>query len=212
MDRPEDVTRFQEWDYDNFKFIIQELFLYLISVLARNERFAFLGYMLRQQYYVERTPHGERGKMLPFSIFRNHLRILEHRKQRLSSNRLSIHADLLEQHSKASGLAFEHLMQGDLILFVRASLDVSRNGGRQGWWPETLLYAERHNGPFEIFARAQSRTYFDSMKLIFDIASVDDLKSLMESFKEEKLYTPHWEFTRPDIGSLMNIENLGERP
>ena len=212
LDRPEGVSSWQDWDFDNFKFIIQELYLYLIAVLARYGRFEFLGYMLRQQYYVERTPQGGPAHIMPFSNFRNHLQSLRHRNERLKLGRASLHADLLQQRCKGLGITFEQLMQGDLILYVRDCLDALRKEVPQLWWPETLLYAGEHHGPFEIFARSRSREYFDSVKRAFDINSVQDLKSLMVSFKNGKLEAPRWTFTSLDIGDLINIENIEKDP
>lgn len=212
LDRPESMSQWQQWDFDNFKFIIQELFIYLIAVLARHERFEFLGHMLGQQYYVAHTAHAGRARMVNFSIFRNHLDSLTHRNSRINARRLSMHADLLNKRSERSGVSFDQLMQGDLLLFIRNCLDVLGEGGMRDWWPETLLYSERHYGPIEIFARAESRAYFDTMKVIFDIESIDELKAIFGAFREGKLHRPMWQFTQPDLVQLTNLERLGMRP
>jgi hypothetical protein len=35
MFRPKDVTRYYEWYWDNFKFVIYEMFLYAIGLFAQ---------------------------------------------------------------------------------------------------------------------------------------------------------------------------------
>ena len=43
MNRPEGVSTWKESDFDNFKFIIHELFLYAISCLLKYECFDAVG-------------------------------------------------------------------------------------------------------------------------------------------------------------------------
>ena len=215
LDRPEHVNRWQDWDFDNFKFIVHELFLYAIASLIRNECFSGVAHLVRQHYYVDENARRGRDAMVPFSEFRDHLRSLEHRNKRLQLRRLSLHADLLEKRSKASGLPFQHLMQADLVLFIRDSLDCLRTGRWQNWWPMTLLYASRQYGPFEVFARSQSAKYFEKVKQVFDIDAKDDLVPLAEAFREQKLKIPQWGGFRHDSLNpfdLMGFEKLATLP
>ncbi|MGI5868170.1 MAG: SEFIR domain-containing protein [Kiritimatiellia bacterium] len=211
FDRPDGVTSWQDWDFDNLKFIVHELFLYLVAVLLRAERFDGVAHLVRQHYYVDQNSKRGRDTMVPFSKLSVFLQSLDHRNTRLKLRRLSLHADLLEQRSKASGL-FQQIMQADLALFVRDCLDVLRTGRRQGWLPVTLLYSGRQYGPFEIFARSQSSKYFENVKQIFDIESKDDFLPLAEAFKEQKLQIPRWEFQSFNPFSLMGVDKLASLP
>jgi hypothetical protein len=211
--KPEAVTSHMEWDFDNFKFIIHELFLYAISCLLKYECFDSVAHLLRNHYYVERNSDYGRNVMVPFPLFRNHLRSLEHRNKRLGLRRLSVHADLLEQRSKTSGVTFRQLMQADFILYIRDCLDSTREEDRyQDWWPITLLYVERHGGSFEMFSRAQSMEYFNKIKGIFDIAKKEDFSPLFNLYKEGKLRIPRWNFTSFDPSALLGFEKLAIRP
>ncbi len=49
MNRPEDARQSSEWDFDNFKFIVHELFLYAIAILIKSERFQEANILLTQQ-------------------------------------------------------------------------------------------------------------------------------------------------------------------
>jgi len=212
MYKPETVSSHMEWDFDNFKFIIHELFIYAISSLIKYECFESVAHLLRHHYYVERNSDYGRNVMVPFSLFRHHLRSLEHRNKRLGLRRLSLHADLLEQRSKTSGITFRQLMQTDFSLYIRDCLDCTREDKYQDWWPETLLYIERHSGSFEMFARAQSIEYFENIKGIFDIEKKDDLIPLFNLYKEGKLRIPSWDFTSFDPATLFGFEKLASRP
>ena len=209
MKKPEHITAYREWDFDNYKFIVHELFLYAVASFLKYERFESVSYLLRHLYYLSKAS-GE--NMMSFAVFREHLRSLEHRNTRLKLNRISVRADLLERRAKASGLPFQLLMQTDFTLFIRDCLDVIRNGSYQEWWPETLVYIGRYSGAFEIFARAQSKEYFEKVKRLFDIENKDELGALMGAFKERKLRVPSWDFTSVNPADLIGYDKLATKP
>jgi hypothetical protein len=212
MSKPEHVTTHREWDFDNFKFIIHELFLYGIASLLKYERFESVAYLLRHHYYmVKNTSYGP-DNMVPFSEFREHMRSLSHRNDRLKLRRLSLRADILEQRTKASGFAFRLLMQADFVLYLKDCLESIKSESYQNWWPETLLYIERHGGAFEIFARAQSTEYFDMVKRLFDIEKKEDLEPLIQAFKERQIKVPSWEFTSFNPAALLGYDKLATKP
>ena len=212
MDKPEGVSTWKESDYDNFNFIIHELFLYAISSFLKYECFDAVAYLIRQHYYVEKNADYGRNVMVPFTIFYNSMRSLEYRNKRLNLRRLSLKADLLEQRSKTSGITFRQIMQSDFILFLRNCFGAINNGGYQSWWPETLVYTERHSSTFEIFARSQSKEYFDKIKCLFDIGDKNDFAPLFDAFKEKKLSIPQWQFTQLNPEVLLGFEGLATRP
>lgn len=210
MDLPSSATQYREWDFDNYKFLVHELFLYLVAILLRHEAFELIGHMLRQPYY---KAGGRRGanQVIQFPVFYNHVAVLEHRNERLQSNRLSLRADLLNQRSHATGVSFQHIMQADFILFLRGCLDQMRSSGRQ-WWPETLLYCREFDGPVEVFARSCSRAYFKNVATMLDVDNIDDLRKVLEALRTKALYTPQWSFNSLNASRLMNFDNLDTIP
>lgn len=148
MNRPKEVQQWREWDFDNFKYIVHELFLYAIAILIKSERFNQGNILLTQQYYLSDNADYAKNAMVNFTVIRKHMRSLEHRNNRLKLRRLSVRADMLEQRSKSSGIEFRYLMQADFVLFMRAEIESQDDYSR--WWPETLVYVGRLHGPFEI--------------------------------------------------------------
>lgn len=212
LDRPESVTQWQEWDWDNLRFMVHELFMYAIAALLRRECFSAVGYLLRQHYYVDMNARQGKDPMVSFAEFRQHLDSLDHRNKRLKLRRLSLHADILNKRSTHGALTFSQVMQADFVLFIRDCLDSIRTGRWQHWWPMTLIYSERHYGPFEIFARSQSARYFEKTKTIFDITTKEDFLPLAEAFKTEKLRIPRWEFHTFNPFELMAYDKLSTLP
>ena len=209
MHRPEDVRQWSEWDFDNFKFIVHELFLYALAILLKSERFQEANLLLTQQYYLSGNSDYGRDVMVSFIKFREHMRSLEHRNDRLKLNRLSVRADMLETRSKSSGIEFRYLMQADFVLFMRAEVESEDFYSR--WWPETLLYVRRFHSPFEMFARSVSRKYFDKVKCLLAIEKPEDLNNLFDDYKNGKQQLPRWQFDSFNPAILLGFDQLAKK-
>jgi hypothetical protein len=209
MNKPENVNSWSEWDFDNFKFIAHELFLYLVAILIKHEKFSEVNLLLNQEYYVPGQSDYGKDVMVGYDAFRAHLRSLEHRNTRLKLNRLSLHADLLEQRSKHSGIEFRHLMQADFILFMRAEVQQSDFYSR--WFPDTLVYIGRFHSALEVFARSSSKSYFEKSKCLLGIDKPSDLNELMEAYKIDRNRLPRWQFDSFSPSVLLGHEQLATK-
>ena len=209
MSKPENVNQWSEWDFDNFKFIVHELFLYAIAIFIKYERFSEIDLLLKQQYYVAGRSDYGKDVMVGYDVFREYLRSLNYRNGRLKLRRLSVHADLLEQRSKHSGIEFRHLMQADFVLFMRAEIMQSDVYCR--WFPDTLLYVGRFHGAFEVFARSSSKSYFEKVKCILGIDKPSDLDELMEAYKTDRQRLPSWDFESFSPSLLLGYEQLATK-
>lgn len=210
LERPSHISGGYRWDTDNFKFIIHELFLYAIASLLKYECFDSASYLIQQQYYLEER-NGS-SSMVSFSEMRPHLQSLENRNKRLKLRRLSLHADLLKQRADAFGYKFRQVMQADFVLYLQDCFEAIRGNTRQRWYPETLIYLEYENNAFEFFARAQSKAYFENLKVLFAITQKDDFEPLFEAMREGKLFVPKWDFHILKSSTLAGYEKLASRP
>lgn len=209
MNRPENVNSWSEWDFDNFKFIAHELFLYLIAIFIKHERFSEVNLILTQQYYVAGRSEYGKDTMVGYEVFREYLRSLEIRNSRLKLGRLSLHADLLEQRSKHSGIEFRYLMQADFVLFMRSEILQADSYCR--WFPDTLIYVGHFHSAFEVFARSSSRAYFNRAKCILGIENPSDLNELIEAYKTGSRKLPRWQFHSFNPSALLGYEKLATK-
>jgi len=208
MDRPENAHQRHEWDYDNFKFIVHELFLYTIAILVKYERFTQASLLMGQHYYLSGNSEHGHNVMASYTVFRKYMRSLQHRNDRLKLERASLRADLLKERHLGTGIDFKYLMQADFVLFLREELVDSDNFG---WFPETLLYLGHYRSPFEIFARSVSAQYFNRIKCLLGINVPSDLDELLKSFKDGKRELPRWGFERFSPSSLLGYEQLATK-
>jgi len=207
--RPPEISQWREADFDNFKFIVHEMFLYFIAILLRSEHIESAAYLLSQPYYVPGNADCGKNPTVSYTAFRTHIPSLEIRNQRLKSNRLSIRADLLEQRSKTSGVQFRHVMQADFICFLRADLNTD---SYDQWWPETLLYAARpYYGPFELFARSTSKTYLSRTLSLLGVSSLDRLQAKLNEYATDRRSLPKWQFQSFSPVALLGFDQLGTK-
>ncbi len=209
--RPEDNTGWQEFHASNYDFIIHEIFLYLIASLLRYERFGAVAHLFDHRYYVPNV--GRDDPMVSYYEIRRYIEAFEHRNNRLKTRRLSLRADLLIDRCKGIGISQSQLMQADFLVFIRAALQ-EIDDQHPRWWPETLLYASRQRGPFEIFARAESREGFIRLQSILGLAGipVEEAKKRIDAYfeliREQKVRVPHWQWERFDPAELLNLSKL----
>lgn len=200
--RPPEVNQWNETDFDNFKFVIHELFLYTLTILLRRENFEAVVPLLSQPYYVfGKSDHGKNATV-NYTVFRNHLASLDVRNQRLALRRRSLRADMLEQRSKTTGISFQQVMQADFICFLRAEL--LHKNCYDNWFPETLLYAARNYGPFEIFARSVSKSYLCRILPLLGVSNLDNLGKKLEEYATNRNNTQSF-----STSGLLGFEQLG---
>lgn len=204
---PPHVKNWSETDFDNFKFIVHEMFLYTIAILLRNEHIESAKYLLSQSYYVPNKSAYGKNVTVSYIVFHEYMKSLEIRNQRLKSNRLSIRSDLLEQRSKSSGVHFRYLMQADFICFIRADFTHTTNHSR--WWPDTLLYAVQQYGPFELFARCTSKSYLSRTLSLLGVPNLDTLKAKLNEHSSNGKTLPQWHFDSFSPSALIGIDQLG---
>lgn len=210
MSRPSNINQWKEWDFDNYKFIVHELFLYALATLLKYDRLDQANYLLQQQYYVSENSDYGRNVMVSFTVFRQYMISLKYRNDRLHLNRYSVRADLLKEQCVGTGIDFRYLLQADFVAFMRSEIEEINEYRR--WYPETLIYLGYSDSPFEIFARSVSKTYFDKAKVLLAIEAPKDLEPLLESYDKGDRELPRWGFEKLHPASLLGYKYLATRP
>ncbi|UOO89164.1 TIR domain-containing protein [Vitreoscilla massiliensis] len=202
--RPENITSYAGWDFDNFKFIINELFLYFVALMIKNEKFEELNYFLNKNFYF--LHHDSREPLSSFLIFKQHCESFGFRNQRLSLGYANLHATTLKERANGINLEFIDLMQADFILYLRAEINSTDTYFIQ-WWPTTLMYT-RSFYPFEIFAKSKSKSYYESMKCILGNNPDINLKALIEDAKKGTRTVPKWQYESISLSRLTDFNNI----
>jgi hypothetical protein len=205
--RPDEQTSWDEREFDHFKYIVHELFLYTLAIYLRQEDYSSANYLLSTPYYLLKNTLRPQESAVSYTEIREHIDTLEHRNKRLNLRRLSLRADFLEKNSKPSGVPFRYVMQADFICFMRSELTKTDIYG--GWWPETLIYANRSYAAFEIFARAASKTYLAKVLPLLGVTEISSIKDKLSSYATDRQSLPRWQHESFSPATLLGIEQLG---
>lgn len=205
-ERPEHINQYHTFDFDNYKFIIHELFLYAIASLLKYECFEAVSTLINQAYYNKTDNNFNQNSMINFSKFGSYCQSLEYRKERLKLNRLSLKSDLFKERTEGIGIKFEQLMQADFILYLRSSINYLVYSDLR-WYPDTLLYARNRYKPFELFARAQSKDYMSKLNILFNLDDKNKFNDLVKNIIKNN-FVPSWDYDSIPLETLMNLKNL----
>jgi hypothetical protein len=212
MFRPEDLTEYHEFWFDNYRFIVHEFLLYFVAILIKQELFSKLDDFLTGGFYVSGVSSLAHEPIQPISILFQPIKSLAIRKQRLNLNRLSLHADIIRDRLPATGISLNDLMQADLVLFFRDAADSLKANRGNRWNPVALIWSER-SGPFEIFARSVSTKYFQRIVRMLGVADRDEFLSLLNQFGQGTgLYLPQWDYSRLSFEDIVQSSKICTRP
>jgi hypothetical protein len=204
---PPNKNQWHEVDFDNLKFIMHELFLCCLGAFIKSERFVAAAYFVETEYYF--ADDRSRETMHSYVVFGHNPKSLQFRNQRLKLNRLSLHADLLNERAKSSGLDFKYLMAADFVLWLRSQYREVWHG----WWPDTLVFVSFRSGlPFEMFARAKSVRYFEKIKPFLGVDDTAGLERLLGKIEAEPNRIPRWEFDRMNPRALLQMDAIASTP
>lgn len=211
MSNPPDVYQWNEADFDNFKFIIHELFLYTLAVFLKRDRLEETNYFFAQNYYWPGTMARENNtSMVTFELFCRDTPALDYRNRRLKANRTSLRADLLKERCNLTEISFNSCMQADFVAFLYSELH-KNSGSLFYWWPYTLLFTGHYPQSFEIFARSISKQYFDRVKYLLGIKDKTELESLLLEYQKGSRRLPTYNYTSLSVVPLLGFAHLETR-
>ncbi|HEX8444934.1 MAG TPA: hypothetical protein VF631_14945 [Allosphingosinicella sp.] len=208
MFRGPEVSRWHAWQYDPYKIVVYEAFLAFCGALLAEERFDLLGQALSKPYLVRREETSGGRTTSDFSIFNTYAESLTRRTQRLKLNRIDLQADLMEEAHRNANPSFEDMMQADFILLLRSSL--ADQEPTRGWYPRSLVFAGRRFRPFDVFARCESRAYFNTFSShVLGGATLEQFKATIGAVAST---TRNWfDYNGLAVAHLANRDNLGLR-
>ena len=186
---PSGAARWDDSWADNYVFLNYELFLHIVALLIRHDRYGGVDVLL-EPYFVRDRSRPRGGGLTSVRAFLGNVRSLDvGRNQRLKLNRTSVTTDILRERAVHPQVTFDQIMLADLIIQLRCFLDPS---GRVMWRSNTLVLAQDYNA-FEFFARGESARGFAKVKALLKVTDKADLeKRLAEGMKGHRVGEWHW--------------------
>ncbi len=199
---------FYDADYDFFKFLGHELFVSMIALLIREEKWQIIGDLLEKSIYVNNTKTGTPG-LMEYTEISQHLFWLRHRNERLNLRRVSLHADILEKRHGEGALSelvpIELFAEADYFLFLRGAFMKLQD--RLLWRAWSILDMKRI--PVYL-VKAIRINYASQLLKPFGVDTIEEFREQyrQNAHKVEALYkNVLWHFEIPDLPP----ENIGSK-
>lgn len=177
-DRPkEDIKGWYPAQFDIFKIIFQELFIYVIGISLKNRNYPLVSDLLHSKYYVknECLRNREPEKFTYLSHYHKNLdAYVKEVYKKVTGFGDYIVTNLSEQVNK------EEIILADTLCYILSSLE--RESKYYDWFPHTYLYNQRNK--FNFFEKITSKKHFEKIKIIFDVDNEKELKEKIFKVKE----------------------------
>lgn len=200
-----DDKRLSNQYFENYKFIMHELFLYLIAIALKNENYKMIeelfysSYFFQDKYEYIREPKS-------FSKLYNYIDVIDlHYKEIYSTNFICPMADLIIKRIP-EGFTINMLVDADLLCHYICQLNNNH------WFPVTYLY--KRENYFDFLQRFISIRHFEKAKGVFEVNTPQELKEKLHAYKESDKnpgsmrHNNGFEFVKP-IYTIIEIEKIG---
>lgn len=197
---------FYEIQFDQYKFLITELFILTATIMIRHKMYGELAQFINAEYYVV---SNRRSEPVDFTRFRYHLQSLEYRNQVLKLQRLSVQADLIVQRS--SDRFKKDMLEADMLLYYISKIKQSDKEDfyPRIWFPITYIY--NRETPIKTLSKLKSKAHFEKVKILFNVESVDQLKKRIDDFQSDRGYSNAFE-SIPSITDYIKPDDICTTP
>jgi len=158
------------YDYNNhLQLFLYEMFLYLISILLKHDKYDCIAFLLKNHYGAEHE-HYDLDFKLYSQTFNNYNKYLDEiHNGRLKLNRASVSADLIKERATNHTITFEDILETDTLLHYCGLLM------HNTFWVPRLSIYNRGSGKPKIIQRMKSKRFFEKVKPILDVNSKKEL-------------------------------------
>lgn len=197
---------YYEEQFDHFKFLTTELFLYASVILLKARKYVELSQLLNADYYV-----GKEG-VKDYTNFRFYIASFEIRKKRLNSNKISLQADKLVNRSSEKYKS--DLISTDMLLHIISKVTiVNADQWKFSWFPVTYIYLrEQLNLIVKPLVKLNSRAHFENIKILFNVHDIEEFRIKVDSLEPDKGYSDSWLRYVPSIKTFIKVEDIGSKP
>lgn len=203
---------FHKARYDYYKFIGNEMFVIMVSVLLREEKWDLIKFVLEEPIVIDNVG-GYNAGTVDFTYFSTYTIFFSFRKTRLNSNRADLRYDLLIERRKNetdhTPGAIEEYTSADLFLFLKGeSKVINSTDASFHWRPSSLLSFDLPR--FVLLAK--SKTYAEGLAKALGVPHAQEVQILLSNKTPNisKMYSGVSIIWRSEIDSKY-IQEIGTR-
>jgi hypothetical protein len=203
----EDANNWQSYQYDHYKLIIHELFLYIVGLALKFNEYNLLQDLLHSRYLIKDRYESPKNNS-DFTAFRYYYETMDQfYKKHFNKDYYSPQADYIV-HNLPEGWDRSLITNADLLMYFVGALN------DKIWFPITYVYRRQDRAPFDIISRLISRKHFEKVKGVFAIEEISELKSKIaaniELLKSKRMgYSQGFADPIPGFDYFIEVENIG---
>lgn len=201
-------SSWSQFEFDNFRIIIHETFLYLVTIGLKNENYNFVENVLYSTYFIK-DRNNYNNEPRGFEEFHRSVDIIKpYYNETFSKNFFNPMADLIIKRIPEN-FTTSHIVQADLLCYYIAVL----NGKR--WFPQTYVYDTSNR--IELFYKMVSKKHFEKVKILFEVETIEEMKEKLVKLRaadQESNHSNHFRYSgsfdrvRP-IYNMIDIDKIG---
>lgn len=170
--RPSEVNRWSEHWFDAHSLFVNEIFLYIISILLKNKLYIVLHDIFSNKYLI---PESENRTILfeNFSCFISYSETLNQFYSMEGKKYHSPAAELFKRNANSEIISFTDLIEAELLILLITYLRTDIN-----WYPQ-LIYYRSQGIRSNFFIMLSKKNEFDKFKKILGDIDSNKLKEIV---------------------------------
>ena len=203
--------------FDIFKVHLWEIFICIITLLLRYERYKDINSILTRTYFLSDNCFGGDEKPRNYVAFYHYSEIIERRIKVTSinpeyNNRITLSGHLLcEERESLPIYSGEKMAEADLFLYqMFKALDLSVDADGWQWFPISYIYAEKYDS---MWKKLVSRRYCEKLYPLFGVKDLEELKSRLSNCVFDEKIRHSGGFARDAASTILtwiSIEDVGK--
>ena len=193
-----------EYQFDQYKFLLHELFIYTCSILLKNQQYSELFEILTAKYFIATRIQTREEN---FISFRMHPPSFDIRNNRLGLRKISLHAQTLLERLHNASVTKEEFIDTDILLHYFSSIlfkDYYR------WFPITYIYRENNQNPIRFLAKLKSKRKALQSCILFGVIDIKELKNVISSYTHDNDYRFRESFhSVPSLQAHIKADDVG---
>lgn len=176
----EEVGSWISSDFDNYKIIFHELFIYTIAICLKNKNYKLIEDLLYSKYFFKSTSSlkEEPKDFTELCFYHRNLESYIGAKFNISSG-----FGYFTITNLSNKVNKEDFLLADLLCHFVSELS-SKNNTSKIWFPNTYPFSERKIPDF--FSRISSERHFNNIKKIFNTDTPLELKEVLKKYDVSK--------------------------
>lgn len=208
---PAEDRSWQPFQYDGFKFIIHEIFIYLVTAGVKNNNFEFLENLFYTSYYTK-DKNNLMNEAQNFKVFNKYIDIVDTYLNE-SQGRTIINPNAYLLISRIPDFVSRQVfVDADLLCHYIADL----NGF--SWFPKLYIYSDdtRVSNNLEIFYKLSSLKHFNKVKNVLGVNTIEQLRDKLDKIEQQGTSKGQTRYSMardsvPPLYTLINREQIGSK-